>query len=424
MSCLPLFAFHLSLSGEWLSTAIGIAVTYAVFVMGVPALISQTFIPEALRNIYKERLMQGWHRFFLVQMALIIVMLCLSNPMVCGIESEPTATNGTNIKPNVAVSAPKFPPEPEMMAMLTILIVVIVLGLGHYHLVKNFNASQYIGERLSKKIVDKALSSFRQNQEILKKEIDDLSLLARELSPGAVKNAFLEQCERLVETMPKLGHSIQSADKMIAEVLEKAVCPCITSDGIKANADNMRKALEILTMVYSQAKIREGSISETNYLNTIVGNCIKEIGVKAVSAKDLPVVMLAIGKLSSIEGTSRDMFYLGDAALQQGYTEAAVIMIRKLGDRVRNHISVQGHILGFKDKRTYAWVGLVSRLYQKEGHAQKYAERQIENVIEQRGINIEETRLLFKNAPLYFYQRADFTTADAILALQQKRYPT
>lgn len=396
--------FNLTLSAEWLSAAIGVSITYAVFVMGVPALIFQTFIPEALRNIYKERLMKGWDLIFGFQMALVLCVLIISDPGICNV----------NAKENTSET---------FWAWIILILVVLVLVIGHWQLVKNFKASQYIGERLSKKIVDKALATFRQNQEIRKKEIDDLSLLARELSPGAVKNAFLEQCERLVETMPKHGPAIQSADKMIAEVLEKAVCPSITSDGIKANAENMRKALEILTMVYSQAKIREGAVADTNYLNTIVGNCIKEIGVKAVSAKDLPIVMLAIGKLSSIEGTSRDMFYLGDAALQQGYTEAAVIMVRKLGDRVRNHIGDQGYILGFKDKRTFAWVGLVSRLYQKEGHAQKYAERQIENVIEQRGIKAAEIRLLFTNAPLYFYQRADFTTADAILELQQKRYP-
>lgn len=51
------------LGNEWMASAVGIAITYVVFVMGIPSLIFQTFIPEAFRNIYNERFSDEWRTF-------------------------------------------------------------------------------------------------------------------------------------------------------------------------------------------------------------------------------------------------------------------------------------------------------------------------------------------------------------------------
>ena len=102
--------------------------------------------------------------------------------------------------------------------------------------------------------------------------------------------------------------------------------------------------------------------------------------------------------------------------------KAAVVASRKLGDRVRKVISAREPDW-VEDKRVCAWLGLVARIYQKGGHAQRFAETQIEVVLEQPHVKPDETGPTLKNAINHFYRLADFATADAILMLQQKRYP-
>jgi hypothetical protein len=131
--------------------------------------------------------------------------------------------------------------------------------------------------------------------------------------------------------------------------------------------------------------------------------------------------MNAIEKMSQIDGASRDLYTLGDSALQQGYMKAAVVASRKLGDRVRKVIASRepGWV---EDKRVCAWLGLVARIFQKGGHARRFAETQVEVVLEQPHVKSDEIGPTLKNATNHFYRLADFATADAIMELQKERY--
>ena len=405
MTCFLLFDWlQLGLSEEWAATAIGIAITYAVFIMGIPALIFQTFIPEALRNVYNRRLMRGSHWVFTTQILLILILLWMVNPKVCGLEARGVPS--------------------ETSAYLIFWLTVLILLIGHIHLIWKFNSSQYIGRQLSKTISKSALVHFKKEKEIKKEDLEDLGLLAVELPHGSIKNTFLDALGQLIEDILNVKDSRpEEINKAIGDIVEKTVDPSVTNNVEKANAENMKKALEVLSFAFNQGQRRIGNGDDKSYFKTIISNSIKEIGVCAVLRKDLPSVMNAIEKLSQIEGASRDVYTLGDSALQQGYMKASVVASRKLGDRVRKVIAGREPDW-VEDKRVCAWLGLVARIYEKDGHAKQYAETQIEVVLEQPHVKKEEITLILKNAQNYFYRRlADFSTADAILELQQKRYP-
>ncbi|MFN0173602.1 MAG: hypothetical protein ACKVU0_03050 [Saprospiraceae bacterium] len=396
--------FHLGLSGEWVSAAIGIAITYAVFIMGVPALIFQTFIPEALRNMYNKRLMRRSHQIFTIQILLILILLWIVNPKVGGLEG--------------------YGPANDALAYVIYGMTFLILLIGHAHLIWKFRTSQHIGKQLSKKIADSVLSHFKEKKEIKNEDLEDLALLAVELPNGSIKNAFLDCIGQLIEDILSVADSKPEAiNKAIGDIVEKTVDPSVTSSLEKTNAENMKKALEVLSFAFNQGQRRIGNGEDKSYFKTIISSSIKEIGVCAVIRKDLATVMNAIEKLSQIDGVSRDVYTLGDSALQEGYMQASVVASRKLGDRVRKVIAAREPDW-VEDKRVCAWLGLVARIYQKSGHAHRYAETQIEVVLEQPHVQQDDIQLTFKNAQNYFYRRlADFSTADAILELQQKRYP-
>jgi len=390
------------LNEEWLATAAGIAITFVVFIMGVPALIFQTFIAGGLRDVYNERLGGEWARLFKIQMALIALIFLLGN---------------------VEFDKVLFPGHSWWFFPICVSgILFIVLFLGLRSLVKNFQSSRNIEKKLSEKITDDAIAHFEKHKTVPAKDLEDLGILARELQSGRVKNIFLEQCERLVEYLLNIPEENRDT-KLIGEILSDAVCLSVTYDGAQFNNENMRKALDILSFTYSHILHHTTGGASSSYLNTTIGNCMKEIGIKAMTKDDLPAVMDAVEKLSAIEATSKEMFILGNEALLQGHVEPAVAAIRKLGGKVRDAF-LPGQPVDYEDKRAfYFWLGLVAKVYQLGGFAQNFAQRRLQTAVAQFDDARDELQTLFKETQKNFYQVADFDTADAVKNLEEVLFP-
>ncbi|MFN0014767.1 MAG: hypothetical protein ACKVU2_09495 [Saprospiraceae bacterium] len=387
------------MSEQWLGTADSIAITFVVFIMGVPALIFQTFIAGSLRDVYNERLGKGWTLLFFVQLFLIMVLFALSNS---GIYQDVLPKYTHNCLPWVVIS-----------------VLITVLGLGFYSLVKNFKSSRNIEKQLSEKIARDAVLHFKKNnQKALTKDLEDLGVLAQELRSGRVKNDFLKECEFLVEFLLNVPQK-QRDPKLIAEILTKVVCLSVTYDGAQFNQENMRKALEILGFTCSYTQHFSSGDTSASYLNTIIGNCMREIGIQAMQKADQrPVVMLAMERLSAIEATSNEMFILGNEALRQGHVQPAVGVIRKLGGKVRGTIA-QGEPKKEDDKRTfYFWIGLVAKVSNMGNSARQFARRRLQTTLPQHTDAQPELLDLIREAQLHFYKMADFETADAVQRLE------
>jgi hypothetical protein len=391
--------FKYALHVEWMAEVASVAVTFVIFIMGVPALISQTFIPDPLRSVYRNRLDGKWKRVFIVQIAFLLILLFLSLPGVAN------------------CVAGSYWGE-WLFAGLLLVISAFVLYSCARHLINNFKDSQNIGERLAGKIVVNAKEFYNQHHSIEKTDLDDLGLLARELPLGTTKTVFLEETEKLLEYI--LDYKGKKDMDSIGQILEKVVCPSINTDATKANEENIRKALDMLLLAYH--KIHQDTAEKNSYLIQKIGGFIREIGIKVIQRGDLSSFMYATDKLSQIEGASKEMYTLGDAALRHGYMPEAVAMVRNLSSRVRQQ-SAAADLPFHKDKRSFSWLGLIARIYSKGGWARNFAERQLTNLLKPLETQPEFMKSLFTDAQVHFYRHADFSTADAIQELQQKRYP-
>ena len=384
-----------------MATAAGIAITFVVFIMGVPALIFQTFIAGGLRDVYNERLGGEWSRLFKTQLVLVVLIFLLSN---IGIDKFITPQHSWWLFP-VCVSG----------------ILVAVLFLGLRSLIKNFQSSRNIEQQLSQKIADDAIRHYEQHNKVPKKDLEDLGILARELRGGRVKNIFLEQCERLVEYLLNVPQEHRDT-KLIGDILADAVCLSVTYDGAQSNNENMRKALDILIFTYSHIQHHSTGDTSSSYLNTTIGNCMREIGIEAMLKDDQPAVMNAVEKLSAMEATSKEMFILGNEALQHGHVQPAVAVIRKLGGKVRDAVE-PGKAVEYEDKRTfYFWLGLVAKIHRRGGSARNFAQRRLQNIVAQFDNARDQIQALFKETQQHFYQVAEFDTADAVRELEEVLY--
>jgi len=386
------------LSQEWLATAAGIAITFVVFIMGVPALIFQTFIAGSLRDVYNERLGRGWSLLFFVQIFLIVVLFALGNS---GFDDWlfPQSTH-------------------RFLPWLVLAVLLAVLGLGLISLIRNFRSSRNIERQLARKIVEDAVRHFKKHHSVPQKDLEDLGILARELRSGRVKNDFLKECEYLVEFLLKVPQE-QRDPKLIGDILTNAVCLSVTYDGAQFNQENMRNALDILSFTCSHTQHHSAGDTSSSYLNTTVGNCMREIGIQAMLNDDRrPVVMDALEHLSAIEATSKEMFILGNEALRQGHVQPAVAVIRKLGGKVRSALASEAEIEE-EDKRTFHfWLGLLAKVYKMDGSARLFAQRCLQTTLPRFDEAPEELAALIRETRQHFYKMADFETADAVQALE------
>lgn len=391
------------LSEEWLASAVSMGITYVVFIMGVPALVFQTFIPDALRSIYNKRFPIRWWPF-IVQMSIIFAIFWVSIPHYREWIDKSSAN--------------------KTVAHLILLGVAIILSLGWWYLLSKFKSSRNIEQSLSQKIARDAIKHYNNHGKLDEACLDDLRTMAKALPAGNAKNDFLAECENILEyLLTRLP--IDKDTKVIGELLEESVCLSITYDGTQFNHENILKTLDILFLTYNQANsiLIGQEDAKSTYLNTTIGSCMKEIGVKAMMKKDLAAVMDAVEKLSAIESTAREMFVLGDEAITHGHVTTAVTVIKKLSGKVPQNFT-SSQTLNPEDRRNlFFWLGLMSKICLQKGSAGDFAQRQMRNVFKQFGENKTETEALLKNAQLHFYVLADFSTIDALKELELSLFP-
>ncbi len=391
------------LSEQWQATAIGIAITYLVFIMGIPALIFQTFIPDPLRSIYNEKFEKTWW-IFGFQIVLVLLLFMLSSP-------------------GFSRMAVNMCPDDSWIAVFYILVAATILGWGIFFLKGKFDSIRNIEQKISQRIVGEAIHVFNKNGKIDRKVIEELIVLAKELPAGTKRNSFLEECEKLLERLVEVPPQ-QRDTKLIGEILKDVVCLSVTYDKDRFNHENMEKVMAILNLVYYQAYLNGGKEEAgSSYLKTTIANCIKEIAINAMLKNDLPAVMDAIEKLSVIEATYNELYILGSEALRQQHVQTAVTAAQKLKGKVINSMGNKG-IQDSSDKRLFTvWLGLMAKIYQLGGSAQEFSYRQIQLVIEHIGDGqAGEFRALFALTRKHFYQQAEFSTIDAVNALEQKLF--
>ncbi len=393
------------LSEQWQATAVGIAITYLVFIMGIPALIFQTFIPDSLRSVYNEKFEKTWWQFGL-QIILILLLFTLSVPALSNKASE-------------------YCHSYSWIVAFFIVVPIIILTWGIIYLKRRFESIRNIEQKLSIRIMDEAIADFSKNKTIDRKIIENMIVLAKELPAGTKRNFFLQECERLLERLLEAPTKIRDT-KLIGEILKDVVCLSVTYDRDKFNHENMEKVMDILNLVYHQAYLNGGKeeIGST-YLKTTIANCIKEIAVNAMLKDDLPAVMDAIEKLALIESTHNELYVLGSEALRQDHIQTAVTAAQKLKGKVISSIDKRG-IQNSNDKRLFAvWLGLMAKIHQLGGSAQEFAYRQIQLVIEHVSAGqTGEVRALFADSRKHFYQQAEFSTIDAVKSLEQALFPS
>lgn len=423
-----------SLSEEWLATAAGIAITFFVFIMGVPAFVLQTFIAGNLRDVYYERIGKKWRWIFVVAIGIIFLIFLAGNTVfdeaICRFLEGKNVSNACSYMP-----------------LVIILLLMTLIVFGFWYLWANFVSARSIEKRLSEGMTKDAQKHYRKGKtKELDHDLELLSIMASEVRGGTPKKYFLEHCEVLIEyliqgtTEPqkrpgRLRFSSvrrylsgwlsskhtrlqaappQSLYALLRRIIQEVVTPSVAGSREKVSSENRKQALDLLAHTYNKA-LRNGDHS---YLVVTIGHCMQEIGLAALKHKDHAALMDAVEKMAEIQGRYKEMFIVATAAFWENQVKPAIAAARKLEAVL--HASVRAEEAE-EQRRKYAlyyWLGLLANLYAKEGAARVFAKRHLDK------FDPLLTRDTFDSACDYFADRmAYFDTADSVRRLKDERFP-
>ena len=446
------------LDTQWLASAVAIAVTYIVFIMGMPALMFQTFIPESFRNIYNERFNWKWEKFFKRKLIILLILFLISDRTISHHISTNISESIATILDSRKYTCCKDVIQEVIEAVLALLIFIIIAYIqfqGYWHLRDNFKSTRNAAQQISDEIARHAIIMFDVKGEVPQKDVDDLGIMAKELDSGQIKNQFLDACESIIEHVMASPNGANNKD-LIKWLVDSTICKSVLSDGAKVDGSNRRRVLKTLMTVHkfkapktvkqlvptardkkeikaflaaqkNQPSKPERDTNSINdyFLQDIVGNYIRDIGLRALRESDDLTLNDAIEKLYTIDSDPMELFMLANSAIDTGTSHAYVAAIGKLEAKVRYYLTlppdggndVEGGMRKFLIKRQRAIIcitGLVSRIWQQDGAAREYALivwKRIRQNLEQMDIELEEH---LSNTYKLFFKAADFTTADSV----------
>jgi hypothetical protein len=418
-----------ALSEEWLATAAGIAITFFVFIMGVPAFVLQTFIAGNLRDVYYERIGKKWRGVF------VFAIFCIVLIFLAGHEKLDTWV--------LQCLGCSQQSKEKYVSWVVVICLVLLFIVGIWYLWRNFVSARSIEKFLSERVVQKAQKHYRSaNTKALEHDLEHLSIMALEVRAGMPKKHFLEQCEHLIESiipsskrmrkdrLSSLWHTdrlpwfrrnraslanqqlTRVPHAILRRILQEIITPSVEGGRAKVSSENRKQALDLLAHTYNKAR-RNGDHS---YLVVTIGHCMQEIGLAALKHNDHPALMDAIEKMAEIQGRYKEMFIVSTAAFWENQVKPAIAAARKFESVLHTLRSAEE-----AEQRKYAlyyWLGLLANLHLKKGAALEFAERQL------RKFEPLLTHEAFDNAYDHFANRmAYFDTADSVRRLRDERFP-
>ncbi len=284
---------------NWLGTVIEISITLFIFLLGVPALVFQTFVPGNLRKIYNERIGKKYINSLFVYAFMILLFLIFP------------ANHGVYyILKNL------FPSNYEVLVNIWYIVILILLIFffiyafwKFYEQLKHFSGGSGEGFNPRKDILREIINSCQkkysssEDARISKGDYDDLVFLGKYFEKGKRTEIYIREFKKLIAFIlncpnhPYVGNNIKGA-----KLLEPLKI-CITNSLDSADHGNIYDLLELFSWFESEIfnklrleKSRTIPIEDPlqfGDLNELI-HISFEIGLIALSKKDNKNISKAI----------------------------------------------------------------------------------------------------------------------------------
>ena len=262
------------LDGNWLSAIDSIVITIFVFLLGVPLLIFQTFLPDGVKDVYNRR-------FFIKSDLIIVGLLGLVGFIIIFVFGNHGFKYNLLYNHECDFSTNSYAHENGACDVFSIMLfyrigcfsLLTFSGLSISYFIVKIYKSRRIREMMVKMIVDKALDSKYYGSKyfsgVPKDVVDDLSVLGKSSELPVHKAVVIEAIRTIVQKY--LDNSLYwgaSMNNLIDQSLLETVCYLPEH----CNRENYRKALDVVDIICLTGKASFDSSEVSTFLGRMAIN--------------------------------------------------------------------------------------------------------------------------------------------------------
>lgn len=330
---------------DYLQLMAEMAVTVVVFLLGIPTLVSQIFLPDDIRRISNKNYLSHIIQPLILQPILLLIILLLAFP----IQSCP------------------FFLSPLWRSIISTGLFAAMLMHALNYLYYNLIQSQGYRAKTVEIIQKKILDQYKQKKEIegdFYKDLEHLGIYSK----GGLETGFV--IEALEKILKSLDPEIQE-DKPNISVLIRSLGLVVANSLEPGSRKNMEDVLEI----YKDILIKLSRGSDQKSSQPIYGNAARTIKdwiykIAIVSIKkDYPDIMpLALNTLTLVPYSSDKLFAIGVQALERMQYQIVSNVLSEIMDRDNED-----------DHKSNNFLGLIAHLYFNGPASKLFAEKTLKN---------------------------------------------
>lgn len=368
------------MENDYINLIVEISVTVFVFLLGLPILVNQIFMPDDLRRMSKK----NYNENITIQICVLAVILIA----IVGVAYI------ANMFPEIEWRLSKS----AIITGLFGLLLILTLGFLFFNMFK----SQGYRAKIIQVIKNRILRKIKKTEELDPAFFEDLQYMGIYSKGGAETRNVIEALEEiLVYVMNQNGGTFDS-DGLISII--DTLCHAVTNSVEPGSKNNMIEVLTIykgILMNLSNYNTPENPVFYGNETRKIK-DCTTKIALAALK-KDYPDMMpLVLNVLTLIPRSSDKLFDIGLLAMRSGQFQIATNVLAEIMDRDNKDYLTMNNYLG-----------LVAHFFVSGESAKQYALRSLQtNKVK---LSAEEA----KNAKEYHYIMSNFTTVDHLSVFLQ-----
>ncbi|MCO6475951.1 MAG: hypothetical protein J5I94_04980 [Phaeodactylibacter sp.] len=373
---------------DYLSLIVEVSVTVYVFLLGLPILVNQIFLPEDLRRMSRKNYASN-----LINQLLVLTVLLLAIILVA--------------YPHRLVWLIPFPEEqaPFREMLITILFVLMLtstLVFLYIHLIRSQGYRAKIVHIIKKKLQQ----SYQKTGKLDPAYLEDIEYLGIYSKGGAETRIVIQALEEVQKNLKIDNTAGLNNDGLIR--LVEILCNSVANSTEPGSRSNMIEVLAIYKDILMELKMLS---TEENPL--ILGNetrkvkdCTYKIALASLKKDYSDMMPRVLNVLSLIPGSSDKLFDIGLLALEKGQYQVATNVLSEIMDRDnRDDVTMNNYF------------GLAAHFY-FAGEAARQCARQS---LERNRVRLSAEGLA--KAREYHYKLCNFETVDLIARLDAPDSP-
>ena len=363
------------MDSSYLQLIVEVSVTVYVFLLGLPVLVNQIFLPEDLRRMSKRNYTGNVTWDVLVLTILLILILGIAYWGSLREEGYDYTT----------------------LDLIVTILFALMLGITLAFLYRQLIRTQGYRAKIIEVIRKKILKQFRKSGTLDKAYLDDLEHL------GIYSNRGMET-ENVIRALEDILNHILESDKDYFNnnaliLLIDTLCHSVTNSVEPGSRANMVQVLTIYKSILMDLKSNSTPDNQRIRGNETlkIKDCTAKIAQTSIKLDYADMMPLVLNVLTLIPGSSDKLFVIGILALEAKQFQVATNVLAEIMDRDN------------KDKHTlYNYLGLAAHFHFAGPTARRLARRSLKI----NGIEIDKSKI--EKAMKHHFRQSNFATVDKL----------